>query len=287
MTIEYRSFHFTPYGENWTLRHYAPDPFGDVRERVPAEVLVGDKLIGHAVVYNSDSHDLGGFIERVDPGALTRSLKAAAAGTLNIHGLWSHDSSQPLGSTRGGKLKLASDSEGLAFELDTTRFTPAQLDAARDGDLQMSFGFRVVKDSWTYRDDGVAERTLLDVDLFEVSPVISPAYPDTTAAMRSLEAFKAVQQVEDKYGGNIAAFEDTVAEMKTRSDAASARVKELHERAAEAARSVADAAHVTDHPEYQIAPKGEQLQENPALKIKRALLKRALEQHISRLPQVE
>lgn len=175
MTIEYRSFSFTPAAGTETRSADA----------------TGDKLAGHAIVYNRDSHDLGGFVEIVAPGALTRSLKQASAGELNVHALWSHDSSQPLGSTRGGKLALSSDDEGLAFELDTSRFTPAQLDAARDGDLQMSFGFRVVKDSWVRRDDGVAERTLIDVDLFEVSPVISPAYPDTTAALRSLEAWKA------------------------------------------------------------------------------------------------
>jgi HK97 family phage prohead protease len=150
----------------------------------------GDKLSGYAIVYNSDSYDLGGFIERVAPTALTRSLDAAAAGDLSIQAFWSHDSSQPLGSTRGGKLALASDDTGLSFELATTRFNPMQLDAARDGDLQMSFGFIVRADSWIEREDGVYERTLLDVDLFEVSPVISPAYGETSAALRSLSAWK-------------------------------------------------------------------------------------------------
>jgi len=175
MTIEYRTFQFTP----------AP-----ITETRSADAT-GDKLAGHAIVFDRDSHDLGGFIERVAPGALDRSLTAAAAGELNIHALWSHDSAQPLGSTRGGKLVLEQDATGLGFVLDTARFTPAQLDAARDGDLQMSFGFQVRKDSWVTRDDGMAERTLIDLDLLEISPVVSPAYPDTTAAVRSLEAWKA------------------------------------------------------------------------------------------------
>lgn len=235
MTIEYRSFSFTPTA--------APE--------ARAAGVAGDKLAGHAIVYNRDSHDLGGFVEIVAPGALTRSLDAAAAGELNIHGLWSHDSSQPLGSTRGGKLKLASDADGLAFELDTARFTPAQLDAARDGDLQMSFGFRVVKDSWVRREDGVAERTLIDVDLFEVSPVISPAYPDTTAALRSLEAWKAVEATNDPYAANIAQFEAKVEEMLEVSRAAAEQVKKSQERT--------------------------------SLQIKRALTLKALDTHIARL----
>lgn len=155
----------------------------------------GDKLAGYAIVYDADSHDLGGFVERVAPTALKRSLDAAAAGDLSIYALWSHDSSQPLGSTRSGKLALASDDTGLSFELATTRFNAMQLDAARDGDLQMSFGFIVRQDSWVQRDDGVYERTLIDVDLFEVSPVISPAYPDTTAGLRSLESWKEARSI--------------------------------------------------------------------------------------------
>jgi HK97 family phage prohead protease len=201
-----------------------------------ADGATGDKLAGYAIVFNADSHDLGGFIERVAPTALTRSLDAATAGTLNIHGLWSHDSSQPLGSTRGGKLALSADDTGLSFELDTTRFTPAQLDAARDGDLQMSFGFIVRQDSWVQRDDGVYERTLIDVDLFEVSPVISPAYPDTTAALRSLDAWKVEARAETP---------------------------------AEAVAEVAE----------------EEPKENVALKIKRELIKKAIEQHLKALPQ--
>lgn len=174
-TVERRSFAITRINAHETRAAGASD---------------GDKLAGYAIVYNSDSYDLGGFIERVAPTALTRSLDAAASGDLSIQAFWSHDSSQPLGSTRGGKLALASDDNGLSFQLDTTRFNPMQLDAARDGDLQMSFGFIVRADSWVEREDGVFIRTLVDVDLFEVSPVVSPAYGETTAALRSLASWK-------------------------------------------------------------------------------------------------
>ncbi|WP_395444046.1 HK97 family phage prohead protease [Caulobacter sp. UC70_42] len=254
MTIEYRSFSFTP----------------TVAPEARAAGVAGDKLAGHAIVYNRDSHDLGGFIERVAPGALARSLDAAAAGELNIHGLWSHDSSQPLGSTRGGKLKLTSDTEGLAFELDTTRFTPAQLDAARDGDLQMSFGFRVVKDSWVRRDDGVAERTLIDVDLFEVSPVISPAYPDTTAALRSLEAFKAEEARCAPITLDPAKiYFDDEKPMGVRDDFVDSRF--TGQSATTLLTSV-----TAQNPNVA--------KENVALNIKRSLMLKAIEQHIRGLP---
>lgn len=219
----------------------------DTTEARAASTTTSDKLAGYAIVFNADSHDLGGFIERVSPTALTRSLDAAKAGTLNIHGLWSHDSSQPLGSTRGGKLALSADDHGLSFELDTTRFTPAQLDAARDGDLQMSFGFVVRQDSWVQRDDGKYERTLIDVDLFEVSPVISPAYPDTTAALRSLETWKGEARTADAYAENFEAFSQAVEEAQERLE--------------------------------------EHSKENIALNIKRGLMLKAIEQHIAHLDQ--
>lgn len=150
------------------------------------QASTGNTLAGHAAVFNSPSHDLGGFVERVAPGAFARSLASGE----NIFALWAHDTKIPLGSTRGGKLTLSEDETGLAFSLDTSRFTPAQLGAAEDGELRMSFGFVVRADAWTELVDGSYERTLLDVDLFEVSPVINPAYPDSTAGLRSLDAWR-------------------------------------------------------------------------------------------------
>lgn len=153
------------------------------------------RLSGYASVFDSDSHDLGGFIERIAPTAFERSLAAIKDGQLSVHALWSHDQSQPLGSTRGGKLTLAADDNGLKFELDVSRMTPAQLDAARDNDLQMSFGFRVVEDAWTKRADGLAQRTVLDLELLEISPVVFPAYPDSSAAIRSMKEWEAQEAV--------------------------------------------------------------------------------------------
>lgn len=150
----------------------------------------GGKAAGYAAVFNSDSHDLGGFVERIDPGAFARSLRSAGDGSLNIFALWSHDMAQPLGSTGGKRLALSEDERGLAFELDTSRMNVAQLGALEDNDLRMSFGFTVRDQEWRELDDGTVIRTLKDVDLMEVSFVINPAYPDTEAALRSLDTWK-------------------------------------------------------------------------------------------------
>ena len=62
------------------------------------------------------------------------------------------------------------------------------------GDVnQMSFGFVVKEQIWHEFDDPDATdiRELVDVELFDVSPVTFPAYPDTTVAVRAMREWKA------------------------------------------------------------------------------------------------
>lgn len=150
-------------------------------------------ITGHAAVFGRDSLDLGGFIEQIRPGAFSRSIAAAKENPVDdmIHVFWSHDPSQPLASTRSGKLILQEDQHGLRFTFPAGRLTPAQLEAIEDGDMRMSFGFRTRKDEWTRGAAGAPDRrTLVDVDLFEISPVSKPAYPDTAVAVRSRDEWK-------------------------------------------------------------------------------------------------
>jgi phage head maturation protease len=54
------------------------------------------------------------------------------------------------------------------------------------GDVnQCSFGFLTIYDKWV-KVDGEWLRTLLEVELFDVSPVTYPAYASTDVAVRSL-----------------------------------------------------------------------------------------------------
>jgi len=53
----------------------------------------------------------------------------------------------------------------------------------------MSFGFQVLEDSWDTSDDdpSMLIRTIDKVQLYEVSPVTFPAYPDTDISKRDIE----------------------------------------------------------------------------------------------------
>ena len=142
------------------------------------------KMYGHAAMFDSLSEDLGGFRERIAPGAFSNSLESS-----DIRALFNHDSNIVLGRNKSGTLRLKEDKTGLAIEID-----PPDTQAARDlivsmqrGDIsQMSFGFRTIADKWA-KLDGEWVRTLLEVDLFDVSPVTYPAYNSTDIAVRSMQ----------------------------------------------------------------------------------------------------
>jgi hypothetical protein len=60
-------------------------------------------------------------------------------------------------------------------------------DAIRDGAITgMSFRFRVISDEWGTDADGGETRTIKEVELLELGPVVFPAYEQTSVAVRSL-----------------------------------------------------------------------------------------------------
>jgi phage head maturation protease len=52
----------------------------------------------------------------------------------------------------------------------------------------MSFGFRTITDEWRM-DESETIRELHEVELFDVSPVTFPAYPQTDVSTREIRSF--------------------------------------------------------------------------------------------------
>lgn len=149
---------------------------------VSVEVREADdkKLIGGYVVeWEKLSVELWGFREKVHKGAFTKSLQRNT-----VKALWNHNSDLVLGSTKNRTLKLWEDDRGLAFELDlpdTTAGKDALISVER-GDVDgVSFGFSVTKDEWDHTDKDNVIRTLVEVDLHEISPTPFPAYEGHSA----------------------------------------------------------------------------------------------------------
>lgn len=153
---------------------------GDVELRAEADV---PRMAGYAAKSNKLSQDLGGFVERIAPGAFRKTI-----GEADVKALFNHDANLLLGRTKSGTLRLDEDEVGLRYEVDlpdTTLGRDLSVLLARGDVSQSSFAFRVVKDDWEVDEQDRPVRTLVEVKLFDVSPVTYPAYLDTEASMRA------------------------------------------------------------------------------------------------------
>ena len=73
----------------------------------------GRTLHGYAAVYGVESGDLGGFRERIAPGAFAPVLPDA-----DVRALLNHDPNSVLGRSKSGTLRLFDEQRGLRFEVD-------------------------------------------------------------------------------------------------------------------------------------------------------------------------
>lgn len=171
---------------------------------------------GYAALFNART-DIGGyFYETIAPGAFTETLR-----TADVRALIDHDSGRVIGRSSAGTLRLREDDKGLFVEIDLPDTTDGRDLAVQleRGDISgMSFGFRVTLDEWDESGD-IPERTIRKVELFEVSAVAFPAYPDTSLALRSLD--EARKELRRK---NFTAASRRIAERKARAEAKFRRI---------------------------------------------------------------
>lgn len=150
------------------------------------------RLVGYAAVFNRDSVDLGGFVEVIRPGAFTRTLRDGH----DIRAFYGHDPNLILGRQANRMLALTEDATGLRAEiaLPETPTGREVLENVRNGNLDgMSFAFRLYDAEAGQRWDTravPARREILEAELFEVSVVAMPAYPDTSVAVRAFQAVR-------------------------------------------------------------------------------------------------
>jgi uncharacterized protein len=147
------------------------------------------QIAGTAISYNSRSVSLGGFTEIVSPDALKRTLRE----NPDILALREHSSTMLLARTTAGTLQLTNTAKGLDFVITLPK-TAIGDDTAENVRLRnltgVSFGFVVAPggDTWSEDTKGNVTRTLLDINLFEISVCSFPAYPATSVNTRSCPA---------------------------------------------------------------------------------------------------
>lgn len=120
------------------------------------------------------------------------------AGT-DVISAFNHNYEKILGRTSANTLAIVKDADGLRYSipaLPNTSYGNDLKEQLKRGDVKgSSFIFSIADggETWTEVDGGML-RTITEFErVYEVGPVVSPAYLDTTAAKRSLESLKSIE----------------------------------------------------------------------------------------------
>lgn len=158
---------------------------------------------GYAVVFNSQSEDLG-FYETINPAAITEDVLMRS----DVFCLFNHDQDKVLARSKygTGSLQLQLDEQGLkyTFTAPNTDLGDELLEYLRRGDIDSSsFAFTVSTDEgsevWTTGTDGRQYREILKIDeLHDVSPVWNPAYTSTSVSQRTLDKLNQLREMQDE-----------------------------------------------------------------------------------------
>jgi len=186
----------------------------------------GLTLRGHGAVFNEwttiDSWE-GRFREQLAPGAFRKTLRENGSRVkLQFdHGQHPLIGSLPIGAIR----ELKEDDHGLFVEArltDNWLVEPVRDAIANESIDGMSFRFSVVNERWDKFDSELPERTITEVKLMELGPVVFPAYPTTDVGVRSLELVRSLTGADDATRHEIATLllRETGKDPDTRTDEA-------------------------------------------------------------------
>ncbi len=141
---------------------------------------------GYAAKFNTFSENLGGFTERIAPSFFNKSRGDGWPGVL---ARYNHDDNMLLGTTWANTLRLGIDDTGLTYEVDIPAARADVFELVTRGDVaKSSFAFVAYEDDWTTNEAGFPIRTLISGRLYDVAPVNTPAYDDTSVGVRALDS---------------------------------------------------------------------------------------------------
>jgi uncharacterized protein len=141
------------------------------------------RIGGYAAKFNTYSRDLGHFVEEVETYFFNKSK---GDGWPDVICRFNHKDEQLLGTTESRTLALNTDPSGLLYDVEPPPSMRHVLEWVERGDVRKSsFAFRCLEDEWTTTPDGGPLRRLHTGRLVDVAPVVTPAYADTSAGLRS------------------------------------------------------------------------------------------------------
>ena len=158
------------------------------------------RVEGVAVVFDKWSEDLGGFREKIARGALDGVIERS-----DIFALLDHDRRRGIlgrckyGDQRSLQLEVRDDGLHFGLDLPNTPVGEETRSGLERGEIDgSSFAFTVLEDQWERVGDEY-QRTITKIDeLYDVSPVYSPAYSQTTCDLRGLESLKAEERAAEE-----------------------------------------------------------------------------------------
>jgi uncharacterized protein len=142
------------------------------------------KIVGYAVKWGKRSNTMGyyyKFEERFEKGAFSDAI------TGDVIAAWNHNWNEILGRSTSGTLFLEEDDSGLRYEITMPSWADKYVETVQRGDVSgSSFTFVPEIEEWDETNE-IAVRTIKKAKLYEVSPVIHPAYPQSEAGVRSMQ----------------------------------------------------------------------------------------------------
>lgn len=170
------------------------DVFAKVETRAESEAE-GERIIeGYGAVYEKWGYPSWWFKEKIAREAFDSADLTPCIACFN------HEQMTIVARFSAGTLELTSDDTGLHFRFKAPNTTAGNdlYENIRLGNItQCSFRFIVEEDSWKYADDPneLDERTITKISqVLDVSPVIYPAYEDTSVEARSFEELEKRKQ---------------------------------------------------------------------------------------------
>ena len=165
----------------------------------------GDMIVsGYVNETNQLSQELGiskRFKEKINKGAFKRAIQNS---NRDIDFLAEHDSSIVLASTKNNTLQLKEDDRGLYMEARVINTSAGRdwYEMISSGLItNMSFGFKSIEDEWRSVGENLFERTINNLELFEVSAVRNPAYAQSSISNRGLDISDDIvpENIEEDY----------------------------------------------------------------------------------------
>ena len=140
-------------------------------------------LSGYFIKFDEETELWPGYFEVIKREGVEKAIKDA-----DVRALFNHDTNLVLGRTGNDTVTLGVDDVGLFGDIIINRNDPQAVGAyarVQRGDVVgCSFGFMPIKINTEERDDGSYLDTILELEIFEVSPCTFPAYPQTEIAAR-------------------------------------------------------------------------------------------------------